>query len=753
MPTSPIGFSGWEGWIVTGSGRLIVVANRLPVTVRRVGSSWRAVGNPGGLVSALAPVMREMHGLWIGWPGDAPVEHDTGYEAVLSRWLRDHDSVGVDLPPGIVHGFYEGYSNQTLWPLFHQFSSRLEFDPADWDAYVSANERFRDAVVNHLQPGDLVWVHDYHLMLLPELVREAAPQARIAFFLHIPFPSSDMFRLLPRRAELLSGLLGADAVAFHTHEYLQNFRHSLLRILGLRSRMDRVDTGSRVVRLEAHPIGIAAGEFTNLAEADRQVQGVIADLRHRFEGQRVLLAVDRLDYTKGIPERLRTFRQFLDRRPELREKVVLVQVAVPTREAIPNYGRLRQEVSELVGDLNGDYGTASWTPVVFIRRAISRSHLVALYATADVAWVTPLRDGMNLVAKEYVACHRDGGGALVLSEFAGAAAEMGEAFIVNPYDTQHTVLTLERVLKLSPDEQRERMTALYTRVQRNDAVAWSRHCLDSFTSHTDDSALELPRQVDTDALVAAVHDAKRRLFLLNYDGALVPFAPGLLDSIPSPLLLGLLTNLVAQPGNCVVVASGRPRADLERWFGAIPGLWLSAENGVLTRSPTTGTWEAPTGNLRPAWEEHVRPFLEHFVDRTPGSFVETKEYALVWHYGLSDPEFGEWLANELTSSLDSLLAETDLTAARGHKSVEVRPVWVNKNQVARRFIDDHRPDLCLAIGVDRDDEDLFAALPADSWTVRVGGGMSRARFRLAGPLAVERVLQRLGQPPVASPRD
>jgi trehalose 6-phosphate synthase/phosphatase len=736
---------------VTGIGRLIVVANRLPVTVRRVGSAWRAVGNPGGLVSALAPVMREMDGLWIGWPGDAPVEHDDGYEAVLSRWLRGHQCVGVDLPSEILHGFYEGYSNQTLWPLFHQFSSRLEFDPADWDAYVRANERFRDVVLDQLQPGDLVWIHDYHLMLLPELVREAAPQARIAFFLHIPFPSSDMFRLLPRRADLLSGLLGADAVAFHTHEYLQHFRHSLLRILGLRSRMDRVDTGSRVVRLEAHPIGIAAGEFTDLSEGDRQVQGVIADLRQRFHGQRVLLAVDRLDYTKGIPERLRTFRLFLDQHPERRGKVVLVQVAVPSRETIPNYGQLRHEVSELVGDLNGDYGTAAWTPVVFIRRAISRAHLVALYATADVAWVTPLRDGMNLVAKEYVACHRDGSGALVLSEFAGAAAEMGEAFIANPYDTQHTVLTLERALKLSADEQRERMTALYTRVQRNDAAAWSRHCLDSFSSQADDSALELPRQLDTDDLVAVVRKAKRRLLLLNCDGAPVPFAPGFRDSTPSPRVLDSLTELAAQPSNCVVVASGRPRSDLERRFGAIPGVWLSAENGVLTRSPATRTWEAPTRNLRPAWEEQVRPFLEHFVDRTPGSFIETKEYALVWHYGLSDPEFGEWLANELTSSLDSLLAETELTAARRHKSVEVRPAWINKNEVARRFIDNYAPDLCLAIGADRDDEDLFAALPADSWTVRVGSGASRARFRLAGPLEFERVIERLAQRPVASP--
>jgi trehalose 6-phosphate synthase/phosphatase len=739
--------------MVPGSGRLIVVANRLPVTVRRVGSSWRAVRNPGGLVSALGPVMREMNGLWIGWPGEAPVEHDDGYEAVLSRWLRDHSCARVDLPADILHGFYDGYSNQTLWPLFHQFSSRLEFDRADWDAYMTANERFRDAVMHHLQPGDLVWIHDYHLMLLPELLREAAPQARIAFFLHIPFPSSDVFRLLPRRAELLSGLLGADAVAFHTHDYLQHFRHCLLRILGLGSRMDFVDTGSRVVRLEAHPIGISAGEFTDLAERDRQVQAAIADLRRRFAGQRVLVAVDRLDYTKGIPERLRAFRYLLEHDPELRGKVVLVQVAVPSRETIPHYGQLRQEVSELVGDLNGDYGTAAWTPVVFIRRAVSRAQLVALYVSADVGWVTPLRDGMNLVAKEYVACHRDGNGVLMLSEFAGAAAEMGEAFIVNPYDTEQTASTLQRILKLPVDDRRERMTALYTRVQRNDAVAWSRHCLASVTSQADDPALELPRQLDTDSLLAAVRHAERRLLLFNYDGVLVPFVPGLRDSTPRTRLLGLLTDLAAQPNNRVVVASGRPRSDLQRWFGGVPGLWLAAENGLLTRSPETKTWEGPGRQLRASWGEHVRPFLEHFVDRTPGSFIETKEYALVWHYGISDPEFGEWLANELTSSLDALLAETELTAARGDRSVEVRPAWVNKNQVARRFIDAYAPELCLAIGADRDDEDLFAALPADSWTVRVGGGASRARFRLASPLEVERVLERLAQSQDASPRN
>jgi trehalose 6-phosphate synthase/phosphatase len=357
---------------------------------------------------------------------------------------------------------------------------------------------------------------------------------------------------------------------------------------------------------------------------------------------------------------------------------------------------------------------------------------------------------MNLVAKEYVACHRDGKGALVLSEFAGAASEMGEAFIVNPYDTEHTAATLQRVLNLSAEEQRERMSALYTRVQRNDAATWSRQCLASFTSQAHDSTLELPRQLDGDALLATARSAERRLILLNYDGVLVRFTPGLRDATPSDRVIAVLTDLASQPGSRVVVASGRPRSDLERWFGAIPSLWLVAENGMLTRSPEAGTWEAPARTLGPAWDEHVRPFLEHYVDRTPGSFIETKEYALVWHYGLADPEFGEWLANELTSSLEALLAETELTAARGHRSVEVRPVWINKGEVVGRFTESCQPDLCLAIGSDRDDEDLFAALPADSWTVRVGGGASRARFRLAGPLTVERVLERMARLPVAS---
>jgi trehalose 6-phosphate synthase/phosphatase len=416
------------------AGRLVVVSNRLPLTLRRVGEGWRAEKSPGGLATALEPVVERSGGLWIGWPGDSPDQPDPQRQEVLARWEKRHGYAVVDLPRSLARRFYEGYANRTLWPLFHQFPSQLEFDLEGWHGYVEANEIFADAVLQRLKPGDQVWIHDYHLMLVPQLLRERAPGTAVGFFLHIPFPSSDVFRMLPRRDELLRGLLGADLIAFQTHHDLQHFRASLLRILGIGSRMDRVELDGRFARLEALPIGIVPEEFAGLLDTDAGVARAREELRKRYEGRRILLGVDRLDYTKGLPQRLRAFRRLLERAPSLRGRVVLVQVAVPSREWILPYRNLRGEVNELVGEINGAFGTPEWTPVVYIRRAIPRSELVALYASADVGWVTPLRDGMNLVAKEYVACQRGRDGVLVLSEFAGAAAEMGEALLVNPYD-------------------------------------------------------------------------------------------------------------------------------------------------------------------------------------------------------------------------------------------------------------------------------------------------------------------------------
>ena len=503
----------------------MVVSNRLPVTLKRSGQTWRTEHSAGGLATAMTPILKATGGIWIGWDGDASGVWDEKRHSVLQQWSEGDGYIAVELPPEVASGFYDGFSNQALWPLLHHFTSLMKFDPSHWDAYVEANKRFRDVVLKHLQPGDLIWVHDYQLMLLPQMLREAAPEANIGFFLHVPFPSSAVFRVLPRRTELLEGLIGADYIAFHTHAYLQHFRSSLLRILGIASKMDHIDLGPRLVRLDALPIGVAAEE---LAESLRsgEIRERVAEMRRQFDGCKVIISVDRLDYTKGIPERLRAYRHLLERWPELRGKVVLVQVAVPSRDRIPMYSQLRREVDELVGEINGGLSSPIWTPIIYIRRGITRSELIALYAVADVGWVTPLRDGLNLVAKEYVACNESADGALVLSEFAGAAAEMGEAFLVNPFDEERTAEVVKQALSLPKSQLRDRMSALRRRVARNNVFAWSDRFVGNLKQSAADRAQwssEEPQLLPYPDLLIAFRTARDRLLLLDYDGTLVPF--------------------------------------------------------------------------------------------------------------------------------------------------------------------------------------------------------------------------------------
>ncbi|HEU4478153.1 MAG TPA: trehalose-6-phosphate synthase, partial [Pyrinomonadaceae bacterium] len=444
--------------------RIVVVSNRLPVTLKRVGENWQTRKTAGGLATAMKPVLQQSNGLWIGWSGEASGTNDEKRRSIIDGWSRQYGYFGVDLDPETAHGFYEGIANQALWPLFHHFPSQVRFEPADWTAYIKANEVFRDEILKHLRPNDLVWIHDYHFLLLPEMLREAAPDISIGFFLHVPFPSSSVFRILPKREQILRGMLGADYLAFHTHRYLQHFRTSIMRLLGLNSQMDRVEVDRRTVRLDALPIGIAPEEFNDLLVKNEETKGKLVELKRLFSYRTIILGVDRLDYTKGIPERLRAYGRFLRNSPEWRGKVVLIQVAVPSREQVPKYGRLRKEVDELIGQINGDWSTPEWSPITYVRRGVPQSVLAALYAVADVALVTPLRDGLNLVAKEYVACQSSGDGVLILSEFAGAAAEMGEALLVNPYDEEGLSNAIGRALSLSESERRDRMMALYRRV-------------------------------------------------------------------------------------------------------------------------------------------------------------------------------------------------------------------------------------------------------------------------------------------------
>ena len=716
----------------SGPARLLVVSNRLPARLLATGRHWRSEHSAGGLATAMSPVLEQSKGFWIGWPGSSEGAGDPRRQEVLREWETKHRLIAVELRAETARRFYEGYSNQTLWPLFHYFPSRFRFDANDWAAYRTANENFRDSVVSYYREGDLIWVHDYQLMLLPKLLRDALPHAQIGFFLHIPFPSPEVFRILPNRERLLQGLLGADLIAFQTYSHLQHFRGSLLRVLGLESRIDQVDVGSRAVRLEALPIGIAPDEFAGLLRK-REAAAHRNDLQKRYQGRRILLAIDRMDYTKGIPERLRAYRRLLERAPALRGRIVLIQIAVPSRERIVTYEALRRQVNELVGEINGQYATPDWTPVIYIRRGISRAELVALYASADLAWVTPLRDGMNLVCKEYVACQESGEGVLVLSEFAGAAEEMGEAFLVNPHDEESTAAAVESALALSPDERRGRMEALRNRVRRNNVFAWSSRFLEILRQATPPgvprsgrpAALEIP------AILDAYRQATRRVLFLDYDGTLAPYAPKPEDAIPQPELPDLLQRLTNVPGNTVTLVSGRRREDLTSWFGSVSGLWLAAEHGALLRPAGSDAWEPLRPGTSTDWKQRVLPVLQHFADRTPGSFIEEKDFALVWHYRMASEKTGEWLAHELVAMLESMLAETELHAMRGRKTVEVKPLWIHKGSAAERVLATcGSTGFQFAAGDDRTDEDLFEALGSNAWTVHVGVLPSRARFSL-----------------------
>ena len=428
--------------------RLLIVANRLPVTVRPTPTGVEVERSTGGLATGLSRPHGQSGGLWIGWSG-AGDDLSPEQREELERQLAAQRLVGVPLANDLVSRYYEGYSNGVLWPLFHYLLDQVPLQASDWDAYVEANALFADVVAEQDQPGDLIWVHDYQLLLLPGLLRRRLPDARIGFFLHIPFPSEELFRTLPARRQLLEGMLGADLVGFHTPTSLRHCAIALTDILGLTVDIDRVQLPGREVRLGVFPMGVDAALFQGLAR-DPAVEAEAEALRG--DGSvRLLVGVDRLDYTKGIPRRLLAFERMLELHPEVREKVRLVQVAVPSRTGVEAYQDFRSLVDGLVGRINSVFGTPRWVPVHYIFRGLSPPDLVALYRAADVMLVTPLRDGMNLVAKEFVASRADGDGVLVLSEFAGASWELPEALQVNPYDTDNTAEVIFRALTMEPE--------------------------------------------------------------------------------------------------------------------------------------------------------------------------------------------------------------------------------------------------------------------------------------------------------------
>lgn len=718
---------------------IVVVSNRLPFTVQRSADGLRRRPSPGGLVSALEPVLRRRGGTWIGWPG---IELK-GRERLPGRNL-DYHIAPVKLSESEVNRYYHGFSNRTLWPLFHSLPALSRFERRDFEVYYDVNERFAEVAAKRAEENSLVWFHDYHLMLAPESLRHRAPDMRSAFFLHIPFPPYDIFRLCPWDRMLLRGLLACDLIGFHVENYATNFMDCVERILGARVDRSRgvVEHGDRTVRVGAFPIGIEFDVFE--AKAEKTSAG---DGKQR---ESIVLGVDRLDYTKGIPDRIRAFERLLELYPEHREKVVFLQLAVPSRSQVAEYRDLKREIDELVGRVNGRFATARWSPIRYLYRSFPQDRLCALYRDADVALVTPLRDGMNLVAKEYVACQVGDPGVLILSSLAGAAETMREALLVNPFDVDETAHAIHRALDMEEEERASRIAALRRRERRDDVEAWVTGFLEAAAA-TGETTLQPLTDSEIEAWITPFLKQYQLCLFLDYDGTLTPLRRHPRDARLSRGMRRVLRALAQRADTDVSVVSGRSLADVRRMVGD-SSLTYAGNHGLEVEGPGI-----------PAFRHED---LVHYAERADalarelegieedGAWTEAKGPTLTFHFR----EVPEGKRASLVQKTRAIMLAHGYQAREAHAALEARPPigWDKGRAVLHVLRERYGPDWServrvVYVGDDQTDEDAFHFLAGLALTFRVGSADSptSAQRRLPNVDAVEKLIDWLGRRPGA----
>ena len=717
--------------------RLLIVANRLPIKVTEENGRIDFTKSEGGLATGFDSLTTDLEKHWVGWPGTDITDSDI--QRNITHKLEQENIHPLFLTAEDIELFYEGFSNNTLWPLFHYFTKYVEYNQRTWDSYVEVNKKFHEAVLKIARPNDIIWVQDYHLMLLPGMLRKDLPVTEIGYFLHIPFPSYELFRTLPWRKEILEGLLGADQIGFHTFEYTRHFISSAGRITNYEFRLGEFFLPGRTVKVSAFPMGINYDKFHN-SDNDPGVKEQLDRLKENFADSKIVLSVDRLDYSKGILQRLHAFNHFLEKHPNMRGKVIFLMLVVPSRDNVEHYALLKEEMDELIGKINGRFATLHFTPLHYYYRAFPFEELAALYKVANVCLVTSLRDGMNLVSKEYVAS-REKDGVLILSEMAGAAIELKEAIIINPNNIPEITNALMQGLNMPADEQLLRLLKMQRNLKKYCVQYWANDFINKMHKRHTSQAIERQRIVSgdlEDQLVRNFAEAKNRLILLDYDGTLVPFVDDPNQAFPDELLLELLKDLSVQENTRIVLISGRKHETLEEWFKDLD-IDLVAEHGMWVRD-TNGWTEAEKFPLH--WMKEVKEIFQDFVDNTPGTFIEEKDSGLAWHYRMTDSWIAEFRANQLIKSIVNFCTRNGLEIIDGNKVIEVKNIGINKGNSALKWFGEE-VDFIMALGDDLTDEDLFRVLPPNSWGIKVGNLQTCAPYRLAHYNQVRQLLHKL----------
>lgn len=701
------------------------MSNRLPLKVQKKENKLVYKPSEGGLATGLGSIYRKNDNLWIGWPG-MYLSGESEKEYVRTE-LSGQNMLPVFLTKKEIKEYYEGFSNETLWPTFHYFPQYSVYEQGYWDAYQKVNQKFCNEVLKVAEPGDTVWVHDYQLLLLPSMLREKCPGINIGFFLHIPFPSFEIFRLLPWRDQILKGMLGADLLGFHTHDYMQYFLDSVSRALGVGNSGGQIEFDERVIIADAFPMGIDYDKYEQVASS-RKAVAIEQKYRATIGNHKIILAIDRLDYSKGVSERLIAFEHFLKEYPEYREKVSFLQVLVPSRDKVPTYKALKEEINRLTGNINSSFGTLSWTPVYYFYRSFPLEVLSAFYKLADIALITPLRDGMNLVCKEYIASRINKRGVMVISEMAGASIELTDAIIVNPNDSNQIVSAIYKGLNMPVKEQELHMEAMQATLRKFNIHHWVELFMDRLEFVKEKQISMQTKNLDekvSKSIRERYGSSHKRLIMLDYDGTLVPFREEPGKARPDSALLALLSTLNSIEKNRVVLISGRDRHTLENWFGNT-GIDMVAEHGVWLKHK--GSEWGLIETLGDNWKTAIRPALEQYVNRTPKAFIEEKDFSLVWHYRKVERSLGEMRSRELVNYLGHIISGHNLQILEGNMVVEVKNSEINKGRALLRWLEKYEPDFVMAIGDDWTDEDMFKVLSEDAVTIKVRSNISAARY-------------------------
>jgi len=727
--------------------KTIIVSNRLPLQISIDEDSLVVTPSVGGLATGMKSVHADGNGIWVGWSGIDDDELSPELSKKVDDKIRAEKCVSVPLTSIDIKEYYEGFSNKALWPLFHYFMEYSIFQEHEWEAYKRVNLKFAKVILENLEDGDTVWVHDYQLLLLPQLIKDQRPNTNIGFFLHIPFPSFEIFRTFPRRKEILRGMLGADLIGFHTYDYERHFLSSIKRIMRLDVNFNDISFDDRVIRVDSFPMGIDYDKFHNAALAHNNSIQEKSVLPKQTDGDpiddiKLILSIDRMDYTKGIPNRIKAFEYFLDSFPEYKEKVRLIMLAVPSRSNVSQYKKLKRRTDELVGRINSKFATLSWTPISYLYRSVPFDDLIDLYTSSDVALITPLRDGMNLVAKEFVATRTNLDGVLILSEMAGAAQEMNEALLINPLNFEDFANNLNRALTMPLKEQNTRIGFMQKRLKRYNVEKWAKEFLTSLKDteelNTTITTKKLLGEYEEN-LVIDFHKKKKCLLLLDYDGTLVGFKDNPQDAEPDEELYNLLDSLQKKENTTVVLISGRDRETFQKWFGhknytlvTDHGVWLYQNNEWIELE-----------RLKTDWMQNIRPILETFVDRTPGTFIETKNYSLAWHYRTADPELALRRTIELNTVLTSMVSNNDLSILKGNKVIEIKSSNVNKGRAVSRLLMQEEYDFITVIGDDWTDEYMFEEVPEWAYSIKVGIAKTKAKYMIKDTGKVRQLLKRL----------